>query len=98
MPTPIKSMNPSCFDFSTYCGTVGVNIFELFKDGGLNTFPPVINPKWTILGYCKAESLKVRPKDEGFAIMVETDEDDDILRCWFHLSNTEFNLLFTPQK
>lgn len=94
----INSMNPSCFDFLTYCCTQYICIFDLFKNGGLDSFPLTLQPRWNVLGYCNASELRVRPKDSGYAVMVEADEKFEIVRCWFHLSESEFDGMFEKEK
>lgn len=94
----INSMNPSCFDFLTYCCTQSISIFDLFKGGALDSIIPKLQPNWNVLGYCNASELRCRPKDSGYAVMVEDYQETEIVRCWFHLSETEFDGMFEKEK
>lgn len=44
------------------------------------------------IGYCNAENLACRPKVGCKAVMFELESD---VRFWFHLTNREFERIFT---
>ena len=86
-------MNPNCFEHSLYCGTVGVSIFDIF----IVDYPLKLKRQWNVLGYCNASELRCRPKDCGYAIMIEADERNEIVKCWMHLEDYEFNSIFVKE-
>lgn len=77
-PSKDKRLSPEKFTFSNYIGNVGFGVHQCVLDA--YTTPLKLQPGVTFIGYCDAKRLSVRPKSEGFAIMVEMDGED----LWFH--------------
>jgi len=78
----MKSINSECFTYDLYCN----DWWHLFDVNFLNMPPFEILKKYAI-GFCKGESLKVKPRKNTFAVMFIKDED----KFWFHIdNNSEF--------
>lgn len=75
----MKKISPEKFLFELYIGRVGYAVNQV-----IDSFE---QPKrgFKILGYCEARRLPVRPRTEGFAIMVEDTQlpEDNIF--WLHV-------------
>lgn len=77
-----KTLNPEKFSFELYVGRQAISYLEIYDFSGCGLKPGV-----KLLGYCKADRLRVRPRTEGYAIMIEL-EDGTI--CWTHVGEYFF--------
>lgn len=69
-----EEISSAKFIWEKYIGKVGYATSQIFKD--FETLDYDIEP----LGYCKAVNLSIRPRYEGYAIMVAIDGEE----CWMH--------------
>lgn len=77
----MKKINPEKFLFEIYIGRVGYSVNQV-----IDSFEQP-KPGFKILGYCEARRLPVRPRTEGFAIMVEDTQLPEDNVFWLHVEN-----------
>lgn len=69
------------FTWPLYIGQVGFAVSQVAQQPYEQ--PLRLNDDVVFLGWCKASELVVRQRDEGFAVMVEMDNE----KFWFHCTN-----------
>lgn len=75
----IPEINPERFTWEKCAARVGVHQNRVVT-ADWSRFQPGVN----VLGYCDAIRLRVRPRNEGFAVLVEVLFDDAWEECWMH--------------
>lgn len=77
---PIEKISPELFEYERYCGKAGYSPVD------------AVTPNWkhfsssvTVVGYCEASRLRIRPRTRGYAVMVRDNETNDLY--WFHADN-----------
>lgn len=69
----------SDFVWDKYIGKVGFAVHQCFHDAYV--IPLRMNSDVRPIGYCLAKDLRIRPRTDGFAIMVIMDGEE----FWFHV-------------
>lgn len=75
----MKKINPEKFLFELYIGRVGYStnqVIDARED---------LKPGFKALGYCDARRLPVRPRKDGFALMVEDTQLPEENIFWLHV-------------
>ena len=74
--TTMKKISPEKFLFEIYIARVGFAVNQVIDEFD--------TPKkgFTVLGYCDANRLKVRPRTEGYALMLESEDGE---KFWLHV-------------
>jgi len=69
------------FAYELYCGKQWIGINEIWADEG--EWPAcVLKPGVVPVGFTNSNMLRVRPRDEGFAILVELEDGTEV---WSHV-------------
>lgn len=82
-------MNPEKFAFEKCIARLGVSHFDIVTRDFKNLQPGV-----KLLGFCHASRLKVRPRTDQWAMMVELDGEE----MWMHLNEDFKNSIEEKQK
>ena len=77
----MKKISPEKFLFELYIGRVGYSVNQV-----IDSFDQV-KPGFKALGYCDARRLPVRPRTEGYALMVEDTQLPEQTQFWLHVDN-----------
>ncbi len=75
----MNKLSPEAFVWEKYIGKVGFGVQQVCSD--MFTTPMRLNPDVTVVGYCEASRIRIRPRPTGYVFMVEMDGED----FWFHL-------------
>jgi hypothetical protein len=75
----MKKISPEKFLFELYIGRVGYSVYQVIDSHDK------VKPGFKVLGYCEARRLPVRPRNEGFAIMVEDTQLPEENIFWLHV-------------
>lgn len=79
----MTELPPSAFTWEKYCGKVGVSVTEIFK--GLYTSHEELRSNVHVVGWCKADKIRIRQRDEGYVILVVLRGEDWSEECWCHV-------------
>lgn len=84
-----QRLDSTSFTWEKYCGVVGVSVIAIFDYERAGN---ILNERFSCEGWCFANSLKVRPKSEGIAIMMYDQEEQE--QVWCHISSDFFDTLY----
>ena len=81
----IEKLDSSNFTYDNY----ETNWWSRLEMDGwdINDRPLIESLKIHAIGFCNSNSLSVRPRESGYAIMCE---DEDFEKFWFHISDRTF--------
>jgi hypothetical protein len=75
-----QKLNSSLFTWDNYCGQLGFSVLKVFSDTKNN----IVNSDYILEGWCYANALQIRPREEGIAIMLLDIESDE--HFWCHVN------------
>lgn len=75
----IKRISGNRFTWEKFACRQGISQLEVFTSDFT-----MLTGNGTVLGWCYARELPVRPRLDGVAIMVEMDYDGEIVEAWLH--------------
>ena len=83
MPTERKwvQIDPAKFIWDYYLSKQNCGHRDIYGPGWFGELHPLLLSEVTPIGWCHAKDLKVRPRTEGIAILVEL---EDGLKVWLH--------------
>lgn len=79
----MKKINPEKFLFELYIGRLGYSVNQVIDSR------EQVKPGFKLLGYCEARRLPVRPRNKGYAIMVEDTQLPEQTTFWLHVENIQ---------
>lgn len=83
-------MNSTSFTWNRYCGQRGVSIYYIFGDDDIFT------ERYKCLGWCFANTLPVKSKDTGIAVMLWDECENN--KVWCHISGSYLDTLIKKYK
>jgi hypothetical protein len=75
----ITQLPPSAFTWEKYFIKVGFTISEIFADPWKH--PTKLCPEVTVVGFCPANTIRIRQRPTGFVVMLEREGED----FWLHM-------------
>ena len=75
-----QKLNSSLFTWDNYCGQLGYSVLKVFD----HRDNEIINSDYILEGWCYANTLQIRSREEGIAIMLLNIESGE--HFWLHVS------------
>ena len=82
-----ENLDSTIFTWQNYCGTVGVSVITIFDDDN-----EILNPRFTCEGWCKSDSLIVKSRKTGVAIMLWDKKLEE--QVWCHMSEDLIDTMY----
>lgn len=80
-----EKLDSTVFTWDNYCGTMGYSLVDMYDTRvDKRQEKLVFNEKYTCLGWCHATSLSVRPRTNGYAVMLWHKQDK--VETWCHVT------------
>jgi hypothetical protein len=89
-----ERLDSTTFTWDNYCGTIGYSLVDMYDTRQHKDL--TFNIKYDCLGWCYANSLAVRTRTNGYAVMLWHKADG--VKTWCHISESMAESLLDYKK